>query len=231
MKWPLKFLLLLFLASLVAGKGYAKKEGRMLIDSLLQELPKQKGDTSRVKILNDLSYTYYTINPDTGIRYGLEGMTLATKLLGPRRERRHALGESGRRGADEAAARKRVESARPLADEMRRRLEPGAPADAATGQQRNPVRPDEPARRLRSVARVGVLGQQADETTVPGLVQVLVQRREQKRQNRLRDARSSRQRGRERLQPLELEQLPDKRVEYGTVHDERRKPGFRGGAS
>ena len=56
---------------------------------------------------------------------------------------------------------------------------------------------------------------------------MFVQRREQKRQHRLRDARPGRQCGRERLQPLEREQLPDERVEYGTVHDDRRKPGFR----
>ena len=51
---------------------------------------------------------------------------------------------------------------------------------------------------------------------------------EQERQRRLGDARPRRQRGRERLQPLVLEQLPDERVEYGTVHDERRKRRFRG---
>ena len=56
---------------------------------------------------------------------------------------------------------------------------------------------------------------------------MLVQRREQERQHRFRNARPGRQCGREGLQPLEHEQFPDKRVEYGTVHDDRRKPGFR----
>ena len=74
--------------------------------------------------------------------------------LGPRRERRNALGERGRRGADEPAARQHVERARPFADEMRRRLEPGAPADTAPRQQRHALRADEPSRRLRRVARV-----------------------------------------------------------------------------
>ena len=45
--------------------------------------------------------------------------------------RRQRLGERGGGGADEPARREHVERPRPLADEMRRRLEPGAPAHAA----------------------------------------------------------------------------------------------------
>ena len=56
---------------------------------------------------------------------------LEPERLRPRRRRRHALGERGRRGGDQTAARQHVEGAGALADEMRRRLEPGAPADAA----------------------------------------------------------------------------------------------------
>ena len=51
-----------------------------------------------------------------------------------------------------------VERARALADEVRRRLEAGVPADAAARQQRDALRPEEPRRRLGEVARVGVLG-------------------------------------------------------------------------
>jgi transcription elongation factor GreA len=106
---------------------------------------------------------------------------------------------------------------------MRRRLEPRAPADAASWQQRHPVRADEPSGRLCRVARVRVLRQQADETTV----EMLVQRRKQERQNGLGHARPRRQGSRKGLQPLEREQLSDERVKYRTVHGERRKPGFR----
>ena len=55
------------------------------------------------------------------------------------------------------------------------------------------------------VARIRILGQEHDE---PAL-ELLVQRREQQRQHRLGDARPRRQGGRERLQALEREQLPD----------------------
>src|SRR5207248_11199387 len=48
--------------------------------------------------------------------------------------RRQRLGERRRRRADETAGREHVERARPLADEVRRRLEPRAPVDAAARQ-------------------------------------------------------------------------------------------------
>ena len=142
--------------------------------------------------------------------------------LRPLRSRRDSLGECGRGRGDEAAAREHVEGARTLADEMRRRLEAGAPADAAPGQERDALGAAEPTRRLGEVARVGILGKQHDE---PAL-ELLVQGREHQRQHRLRDARPGRQRSGERLQALEREQLPDERVEYRTVHDDRRKPEF-----
>ncbi len=144
--------------------------------------------------------------------------------LGPCSRRRHALGERGRRRGDEAAAGEDVEGAGALADEVRRRLEARAPADAATRQQRDVVGADEPAGRLGDVARVRILGQEHDETTL----ELLVQRREQQRQYRLGDARPRRQGGRERLQALQRQQLPDERMEYRTVHDDRRNRRFRG---
>ena len=150
------------------------------------------------------------------------GSDLEPDRLRPLRSRRDPLGECGRGRGDEAAAREHVEGARTLADEMRRRLEAGAPADAAPGQERDALGADEPARRLGEVARVGILGKQHDE---PAL-ELLVQGREHQRQHRLRDARPGRQRSGERLQALEREQLPDERVEYRTVHDDRRKPEF-----
>jgi adenylate cyclase len=75
-----KFLLILILASLTGVNVSAKKEGQLLIDSLLQELPKQKEDTNKVNILNELSYCYYTVDPDVGIKYGQESVALATYL-------------------------------------------------------------------------------------------------------------------------------------------------------
>ena len=108
---------------------------------------------------------------------------------------------------------------------MRRRLEAGAPADAAARQQRDPLGAgNQPA--ASAASRVRVLRQQADQAAS----EVLVQGREQERQDGLGDPGPAGQGGRERLQALEREQLPDERVQYGTVHDDRRKPCFRAGS-
>ncbi len=140
---------------------------------------------------------------------------------------RDALGERRCRRANEAAAREHVEGTGSLADEVRGRLEAGAPPDAAPRQQRHVVRPDEPAGRLGRVASVGILRKQRDETAV----ELLVHGGQEQRQDGLGHARPRRQGSRERLQAVEREQLPDERMQYRTVHDERRKPGFRGRTS
>ena len=91
------------------------------------------------------------------------GADLEPDRLRPLCRRRHPLGERGRRRADEPAACEHVERARPLADEVRRRLEPGAPAHTAARQQCDPLGADEPAGRVGRVTCVRVLRQQADE--------------------------------------------------------------------
>ena len=66
---------------MVSGRNlYAQKQGQPLIDSLLKELPRQKEDTNKVKVLNDLSLGYHIADPDTGIFYGKQALVLATKL-------------------------------------------------------------------------------------------------------------------------------------------------------
>jgi len=71
---------------LSCGNLYAQKAasaplaGQAFIDSLLKELPKQKEDTNKVKLLNSLSYGYSKVNPDDGIKYGQQELELATKL-------------------------------------------------------------------------------------------------------------------------------------------------------
>jgi tetratricopeptide (TPR) repeat protein len=47
---------------------------------LLQQLPKANEDTNKVKLLVDLSHTYYSINPDEGLKYGKQGLALAEKM-------------------------------------------------------------------------------------------------------------------------------------------------------
>ncbi len=56
---------------------FAQKQGQALIDSLLKELPKKKGDTDKVKLLEKLSFEYMSVDPDEGIKYGTQALQLA----------------------------------------------------------------------------------------------------------------------------------------------------------
>jgi tetratricopeptide (TPR) repeat protein len=58
----------------------AQLQGQDRIDSLLHQLPKANEDTNKAKLLIDLSHTYYSINPDEGLKYGKQGLALAEKL-------------------------------------------------------------------------------------------------------------------------------------------------------
>jgi len=71
------FTLLIFFLPFIS---YGKKSGQALIDSLRIELPRAKEDTSKVTILNRISFTYADIDPDTGLKYATQGMDLAEKL-------------------------------------------------------------------------------------------------------------------------------------------------------
>jgi adenylate cyclase len=57
-----------------------KKQGPALMDSLVQELPKAKEDTGKVKLLLSLSSMYANSNPDEGLKYGQQGLVLARSL-------------------------------------------------------------------------------------------------------------------------------------------------------
>jgi two-component system NarL family sensor kinase len=57
-----------------------QRQGQALIDSLLKELPKAKEDSNQVNLLIDLSFAYYTINTDEGIKYGERSLALSEKL-------------------------------------------------------------------------------------------------------------------------------------------------------
>jgi hypothetical protein len=107
---------------------------------------------------------------------------------------------------------------------VRRRLEPGVPAHAATREQRDTLLAEEPCSGVGSVASVGVLGQDSDELAL----EPLVQRREQERERRLGHASVRRQRLGEGDQPLVLDELTDEGVQDWTVHDEWRNRRFRG---
>jgi hypothetical protein len=77
--------------------------------------------------------------------------------------------------------------------------------NAAARQERDTFLAEEPGSGVRGVASVGILGEGADEP--PG--DSLVQRRQQKRQRRLGDAGTSRQRLSERIEPLVGDELVD----------------------
>src|SRR5205085_4513650 len=90
--------------------------------------------------------------------------------LGPRFDRRQRLGDRCGRRAHQAATREDVECTRALADEVGRRLEPGAPADATAREQRNPLVTEVPRRALRGVSCVRVLRREEDEAAAGVLV-------------------------------------------------------------
>ncbi len=75
-----KFLLLAIIAVHVQKPSRAQLQGQNRIDSLLGQLPKMNEDTNKVKLLIDLSHTYYSINPNEGLRFGKDGLALAEKL-------------------------------------------------------------------------------------------------------------------------------------------------------
>ncbi len=57
-----------------------KKDGQLLIDSLLVELPKMKENTLKANLINDLAYAYRDINADKHLKYAQAGLKLAEKL-------------------------------------------------------------------------------------------------------------------------------------------------------
>ena len=65
---------------LMAFSVYAQKQGKIAIDSMMLDLPKQKEDTNKVKLLLGISAGYYAINPDEGIKYGKQALSLSEKL-------------------------------------------------------------------------------------------------------------------------------------------------------
>lgn len=75
-----KILLLFIITFFVMDQLSAQLQGQDRIDSLLRQLPRANEDSNKVKLLIDLSHTYYSINPDEGLKYGKQGMALAEKL-------------------------------------------------------------------------------------------------------------------------------------------------------
>ncbi len=75
-----RLLLLIIITVYIQKQSQAQLQGQDRIDSLLGQLPKANEDTNKVKLLIDLSHTYYSINPDEGLNFGKQGLALAEKL-------------------------------------------------------------------------------------------------------------------------------------------------------
>lgn len=67
---------LLFAPVIATGQ----KQGRLLTDSLLNEVPRHGRDTLLVKIYDRLSFTYSRINPDSGLLFAAQALDLANEL-------------------------------------------------------------------------------------------------------------------------------------------------------
>lgn len=66
---------------LISTKAMAQEESPVSkIESLLVKLPSQKPDTNKVNLLFELSGTYRNLDPASGVKYGMQGLDLATKL-------------------------------------------------------------------------------------------------------------------------------------------------------
>ncbi len=50
------------------------------LDSMLAILPSSKEDTNKIKLLYNISFTYFTVNPDEGILFGEQARDLSEKL-------------------------------------------------------------------------------------------------------------------------------------------------------
>lgn len=74
-----RFFLVLFIL-LVTPHAHAKLAGQARLDSLLKELPRQKEDTNKVRLLFAISWGYGVIRPEEGITYGQQCMELAKRL-------------------------------------------------------------------------------------------------------------------------------------------------------
>ncbi len=72
---PRRFCVILLL--LISHSLLAQKQGRELIDSLRIALPRMKDDTNKVNILNKIGYSFFFIDPDSGVYYGRKALTMA----------------------------------------------------------------------------------------------------------------------------------------------------------
>ncbi|MBK9402208.1 MAG: tetratricopeptide repeat protein [Bacteroidetes bacterium] len=76
MKSLLAFIILISSATNLLAQSY----GRNRLDSLLGVLPKASVDTHKVFLMAQISYSYSTILPDSGLIYGTKAIELAKQI-------------------------------------------------------------------------------------------------------------------------------------------------------
>ena len=77
----MKYLFILWvLCQIINNPCIAQKHGQERIDSLTIELAGAKKDSNNVKLLIDLCFKYYSINPDEGIKYGKQALDIAEEI-------------------------------------------------------------------------------------------------------------------------------------------------------
>jgi tetratricopeptide (TPR) repeat protein len=63
-----------------ANCAIAQKQGQQCIDSLLDRIAIARPDTTRALLLSNLSFTYSTVNPTEGLKYGKRALELSKEL-------------------------------------------------------------------------------------------------------------------------------------------------------
>jgi signal transduction histidine kinase len=76
----MKRLIILFLIIALIDFLFAQKQGAQFIDSLKSKIQYTVEDTNKVKLLARLSFEYYGLNTDLGIKYGEQALELSEKL-------------------------------------------------------------------------------------------------------------------------------------------------------
>ena len=79
-----RIILFCFVSLIISYSGLAQRQSQSLTDSLLRQLNSDKynfiEDTNKVKLLNTLSANYVRSKSEDGLKYGLQALSLATKL-------------------------------------------------------------------------------------------------------------------------------------------------------
>lgn len=75
-------ILTFFLNPFLGNLAYAQKQGQDRIDSLLTELPRIKEGITKVNLLNNLCWEYYSIgNYEAGLQHAIQAQTIAKNRL------------------------------------------------------------------------------------------------------------------------------------------------------